>query len=259
MDQKEKIIELISLGEKSLNEEHRTPGPGIIMPDYISGPIYLNWLNSTHLFAMREMGNHPFSDRIVEICKDKNESISDAEELLSYLKTLKEDDAFLFEGKTKKEIPHNTKVDNKKVFIVHGHDEAAINVVARALEHDSFEPVILREQPDNGKTIIEKIEENSDVGYAVVLYTPCDEGRDALKKDEPLKKRARQNVVFEHGYLMGHLGRSKVAALVKGNVETPGDISGVVYIQLDDAGAWKLQLVKNMNAAGLNANANNWL
>lgn len=58
---------------------------------------------------------------------------------------------------------------------------------------------------------------------------------------------------------MGHLGRSKVAALVKGNVETPGDISGVVYIQLDDAGAWKLQLVKNMNAAGLNVNANNWL
>ncbi len=202
------------------------------------------------------MANHPFSERIIEICRNKNESISEAKELLSYLKSLLEDDVFVEDYQRKDDIK---KTDNKKVFIVHGHDEAAINEVARTLEHDSFEPIILREQPDNGNTIIEKIEENSDVGYAVVLYTPCDEGRDANKKDAPLMKRARQNVVFEHGYLMGLLSRKKVVALVKGDIETPGDISGVVYIPLDEAGAWKMKLCKNLSAAGLDVNANNWL
>ena len=66
------------------------------------------------------------------------------------------------------------------------------------------------------------------------------------QKDE--KYRARQNVVFEHGYLIGKLGRDHVCALVKGNLETPGDISGVVYVSMDSAGAWKMQLGKNMKA-----------
>ena len=47
-----------------------------------------------------------------------------------------------------------------------------------------------------------------------------------------------------------------VCALVKGNVETPGDISGVVYIPMDENGAWKMQLCKNMQAAGLTVDAN---
>ena len=74
------------------------------------------------------------------------------------------------------------------------------------------------------------------------------------QKDE--KYRARQNVVFEHGYLIGKLGRDHVCALVKGNLETPGDISGVVYVSMDSAGAWKMQLGKNMKAVGLPVDLN---
>ena len=44
------------------------------------------------------------------------------------------------------------------------------------------------------------------------------------------KNRANQNVVFEHGYLMATLGRENVCALVQGDIETPNDISGVVYV-----------------------------
>ncbi len=68
--------------------------------------------------------------------------------------------------------------------------------------------------------------------------------------------RARQNVVLEHGYLMGKLGRSKVCALVKGDVEIPNDISGVVYISMDDAGAWKFAVAKEMKAAGYDIDMN---
>ena len=145
---------------------------------------------------------------------------------------------------------------SKKVFIVHGHDNAAIQEMARTLEKGGFEAIILHEQPDSGLTIIEKIERYSDVDFAVVLYTECDLGRakETDQKDE--RYRARQNVVFEHGYLIGKLGRDHVCALVKGNVETPGDISGVVYVSMDSAGAWKMQLGKNMRAVGLPVDLN---
>ena len=145
---------------------------------------------------------------------------------------------------------------NKKIFIVHGHDNDAKIEMARTLEKADFEAIILHEQPDAGRTIIEKIEECTDVAFAVVLYTQCDMGR--AKEDDPTneKYRARQNVVFEHGYLISKLGRKNVCALVKGEVETPGDISGVVYTPMDSAGAWKMQLFKNIKAAGLDVDFN---
>ena len=132
---------------------------------------------------------------------------------------------------------------NNKVFIVHGHDDLAKVTLARFLEKVGLEPVILHEQASSSQTIIEKIESHSDVGYAIVLYTPCDTG---AKNGNDHVPRARQNVVFEHGYFIGKLGRSKVTALVKGDVETPNDISGVVYIDLDVRGAWKIDVAKEL-------------
>lgn len=143
-----------------------------------------------------------------------------------------------------------------RVFIVHGHDNEAKQEMARTLEKGGFKAIILHEQPDSGKTVIEKIERYSDVGFAVVLYTECDIGRDKTLPTEDEKYRARQNVVFEHGYLIGKLGREHVCALVKGDVETPGDIDGVVYIPLDAGGAWKIQLAKNMRDVGLAVDMN---
>lgn len=62
--------------------------------------------------------------------------------------------------------------------------------------------------------------------------------------------RARQNVVFEHGFLMAKLGRENVCALVKGVIETPNDISGVVYVDFDAHGSWKAAVVKELKACG---------
>lgn len=145
---------------------------------------------------------------------------------------------------------------SNKIFIVHGHDNAAIHEMARTLEKGGFDPIILREQPDDGLTIIEKIEQYTDVGYAVVLYTQCDVGRAKALPVEQEKFRARQNVVFEHGYLIGKLSRSRVCALVKGDVETPGDISGVVFVPMDEDGAWKMRLARNMKNAGFSVDMN---
>ena len=121
-------------------------------------------------------------------------------------------------------------INNKRVFIVHGHDDKLKLEVARFLEKLQLEPVILHEQANQGKTIIEKIEDETDVGYGIVLYTPCDRGGTKDTAFENMKFRARQNVIFEHGFLIAKLGRGRVCALLDGDVEQPSDINGVLYI-----------------------------
>ena len=144
-----------------------------------------------------------------------------------------------------------------KVFIVHGHDDLAKIEVARFIEKLGLEAIILSEQPNGGKTIIEKIEDYANVGFAIVLYTPCDEGK--VKGSSDLKQRARQNVVFEHGFFIGRLGRNRVHALKKGEIELPNDISGVVYTPMDEAKAWQLEVAKEMKDVGYNIDLNKWL
>ena len=139
-------------------------------------------------------------------------------------------------------------LNTSQVFIVHGHNEIAKLDMANFITSIGLEPIILHMQASSGRTIIEKIEAYSNVGFAVVLYTPCDVG--AKKGELNYSPRARQNVVFEHGYLIAKLGRPRVSALVKGDIETPNDISGVVYITLDDKGLWKGQLIKEMRSVG---------
>jgi predicted nucleotide-binding protein len=105
-------------------------------------------------------------------------------------------------------------------------------------------------------TIIEKIEHYSnDADFALVLYTACDRGRGVHESNIPPKNRARQNVVFEHGYLMAKLGRENVCSLVKDDIETPNDISGVVYVSLDPFGAWKIEVAKELKACGYAINS----
>lgn len=142
----------------------------------------------------------------------------------------------------------NNQTDTSKVFIVHGHDELTKLDMANFITSLGLEPIILHMQASAGMTIIEKIEAYSNVGFAVVLYTPCDIG--TKKGEHVFNLRARQNVVFEHGYLIAKLGRSKVTALVKGVMEIPNDISGVIYLDLDDKGNWKSELVKELKKAG---------
>jgi predicted nucleotide-binding protein len=145
------------------------------------------------------------------------------------------------------------KLDNSKVFIVHGRDDLAKVSAARFIEKLGLSAIILHEQANAGKTIIEKIEEHTNAGFALVLYTHCDTGSLA---GEPAKPRARQNVVFEHGFLIAKLGRRHVCALVKSGVEVPNDISGVVYIQLDEYGAWQLAVAKELLNAGYDIDMN---
>lgn len=138
--------------------------------------------------------------------------------------------------------------NNSQVFIVHGHDEIAKLDVSNFVYNLDLQPIILHQQASSGMTIIEKIEHYSNVGFGIVLYTPCDVGSKVGELTGGY--RARQNVVFEHGYLIGKLGRPRVAAIVKGDVETPNDISGVAYVTMDTANNWQKELKIEMQSAG---------
>lgn len=139
---------------------------------------------------------------------------------------------------------------SKNVFIVHGHNESVRTKVELFFRSIGYNPIVLFKEPSKGKTIIEKIEENTDdICFAIVLYTACDLGK--AKDEVEFRSRARQNVVYEHGYLSAKLGREKVVALVEDGVEQPGDINGIVYICIDEYGMWQKKVADEMIANGL--------
>lgn len=142
-----------------------------------------------------------------------------------------------------------------RIFVVHGHDRGPRDSVARLIEKLGFEAVVLEEQPNKGRTIIEKFESYADVKYAVVVMTPDDMG--GAKGGPPARPRARQNVILELGFFIGELGRDHVAAIVVGDkLEIPSDIDGVLYIPFDSSGAWRQRLAREMKAAGLAVDMN---
>lgn len=144
----------------------------------------------------------------------------------------------------------------KKVFVVHGHDELLKVTIARFLAKLDLVPVILHEQPDLGRTVIEKFLAHSDVAFAVVLLTADDVGGQANQKPSTFQYRARQNVILELGYFIARLGRSRVAAIYQEGVEIPSDYSGVLYIPHDSTGDWQLRLARELKASGLKIDAN---
>jgi predicted nucleotide-binding protein len=144
------------------------------------------------------------------------------------------------------------QTEGSAIFIVHGRNNERKETVARFLRNlTDIEPVILHEQPSGGATLIEKLERYGlTAGFAVVLATGDDIGRVTTDKPDADRPRARQNVILELGYFFGVLGREKVALLYDPEVEIPSDIDGLVYIEVDTRGAWKIELTREFEAAG---------
>ena len=151
------------------------------------------------------------------------------------------------------------KPASNHIFIVHGHDDGMKQAVARTLEKLDLKPIILHEQPNQGRTIIEKFTEYADnVYFAVVLLSPDDKGYRKDQSSEAAKFRSRQNVILELGFFIGKLGRHNVAALFKNDpdFERPTDYDGVLYTPFDDAGRWQFDLVRELKSSGYNVDAN---
>jgi len=147
---------------------------------------------------------------------------------------------------------------NNKVFVVHGHDEIAKNELELFLREIGINPIVLHREVDEGQTLIEKFEKHSDVGYTFIILTPDEIAcslQDDLKDDRDLYKelRARPNVIFEFGYFIGKLGRSRVCCLYTGCVSLPSDLHGFIYKKYDNKiDEIKYEIIKELQAAGYN-------
>lgn len=170
-----------------------------------------------------------------------------------------------FELKLKTNLSKNNKLYNlensgkskvqQSVFIVHGKNDSMKQSVARLLETQDLNPIILHEQPNLGNTIIEKFEKHSDVSAAIVLLSADDE----LTLHESQKIfRARQNVIFEMGFFIGRIGRKNVIAILQTDkiVEKPTDYDGVVYIEFDKHESWKMKVIKELKELNFNVDMN---
>ncbi len=192
---------------------------------------------NTHFSLMIYTFNETESDYI-EACKSGLVESKAVFEV--YLEELKENDVT-----PDNEATQDNSISKSKVFVVHGHDEALKQEVARIVEKQGLEAIILSEQANHGKTIIEKFEENTDVGAAICLFTGDDYGKAKDAEDDNL--RARQNVVFEAGYFMGKLGRENVILIANPEIEIPSDLQGVVYT---NDKSWQIDVLKELREIG---------
>ena len=142
---------------------------------------------------------------------------------------------------------------NKRIFIVHGRDHHTRDKLVGILKRLEFEPIVLEREPSKGLTIIEKLEEEADnVGFTFVIYTPDDLGKISGGEEE---NRARQNVVFEHGLLIGVLGRERVCALICGNIKMPSDLQGLIYERINEIEREAVIIARILSNAGYLVNA----
>jgi predicted nucleotide-binding protein len=216
-----------------------------------STPAFQAWFSEAERFLIKRFGAESFEYKKLKATKfwpgtysTRTDLVNKCEEGIVATKLIFK--TYLAEMQ-EEALPPKSKVSYSfdKIFIVHGHDGELKQSVARIIEKQGLEAIILSEQANKGRTIIEKFEDYSDVGGAICLFTADDYGR--AKKDEADNTRARQNVVLETGYFMGKLGRDHVVLLADKGIEMPSDLSGVVYT---DTGKWEIDLLKELKAMG---------
>jgi predicted nucleotide-binding protein len=159
-----------------------------------------------------------------------------------YLKNYESDKGIDNEERIQKNT--NETVNNEHIFIVHGRNDGVKAQVANFLLKLGIKPIILHEQMNKGKTIIEKFEKHSDVKASIILFTSDDVGK--FKDDSEFEKRARQNVIFEAGYFIGKLGREFTIILLEHGLKMPSDLAGYIYFEIDQNERWQLDIAKEL-------------
>jgi predicted nucleotide-binding protein len=203
--------------------------------------------------ALREPS---LGEKIADTYKDIDKKIHRLDSISERLELIPLDETLKDIGQLSKESFDLKTSKSNKVFVVHGKDEISKTNLEVFLHEIGLEPVVLHRQADEGMTIIEKFEKHSDVGYAFILLTPDEvaylASEDTLSDDDRNKEyRARPNVIFEFGYFIGKLGRSRVCCLHTGHTTLPSDVSGIVYKRFEKSvEEIAYSIIKDLKASG---------
>lgn len=140
----------------------------------------------------------------------------------------------------------------KRIFVVCGTDEAMKQTVVAAIKKLGLTPVVMCEEPSQGKKIVERYSDYVDVGFAVILFSP---DVYVYPKGEEATKRTRtpnMEVTLLFGFLLGKLGKERVLGFYREspNFVFPIDFEGIKYTALDDRDSWKLALIRELSGCG---------
>lgn len=136
------------------------------------------------------------------------------------------------------------------IFIVHGHDELNLYRLKDLVrERYSLEPIVLANEPGQGRSIIEKFEDEAQrASFAFVLLTPDD----LITKPDGTYSQARPNVIFELGWFYGRLTRKRVCILFKKGTKLHSDLDGISRIEFtENVGEKVAEIEKELVAGGL--------
>ena len=222
----------------------KTKAERFIRRKYGDGPEYKSFSNTA--FTVVVFTFHDTVSDYIEACASGLKETK--AKFKVYLDEMEDEEMVSANEKT---VNKHCNLDYSKIFVVHGHDGEIREAIARLLEKQNITPIILNEQANQGKTIIEKFEKYSDVTCAICLFTSDDQGKANSETD--YKNRARQNVVFEAGYFIGKLGRENVILVADENVEVPSDMSGMVYSNRNE---WRFSVLKELKAMGFSIDYN---
>jgi predicted nucleotide-binding protein len=124
----------------------------------------------------------------------------------------------------------NSHIESKTLFIIHGHDEInTMKLHSLLKDRWNLNPILLKDKPGKGRTIIEKFEEEAKKArYAFAILTPDD----VIMGDDEYRQ-SRPNVFFELGWFYGRIDRENVCILFKKGTKIHSDLDGISLIQFD--------------------------
>ena len=120
---------------------------------------------------------------------------------------------------------------SRNVFIVHGKDELNARRLADYLREDeSVIPIVMMAQPGMSRPLTDKFEdEAAKCVLAFALFT----ADDVVSSDSDEYHQARPNVIYETGWFIGRLGKTRVVLLLQSGAEMHTDLQGVSRIHFE--------------------------
>ena len=249
-----KYHNLVAEGEWLLT--HQIHSGSSLLYNLVDKERYNTWAMNCISFLDPVAERH--AQRINQVYSPEHPTVNIVEQILGIVKSaiayLETQDQSQSQNQSHKVSP----ALSNRIFIVHGRDEEMEQSVARMIEKLGLTPIILHERPNQGRTIIEKFSDYSEVSFSIVLLSPDDMGYLRTNPPESAKPRARQNVIFELGFFLGRLGREKVLSLFRceKDFDLPSDYSGVLFIPYDSDGKWQFNVVRELKACGYKVDAN---
>ncbi len=117
--QKGKIAEFVKRGEIIKVKENHVPEKGILISDYVSGPMLDQWINEINVFNEKYLEKHQLYALIKNVCLKYKKMFSPCDDIIGYLKTILIDNEFWEEQNEDINKTKNIEISNETEMILY--------------------------------------------------------------------------------------------------------------------------------------------